>query len=35
MGIDATRKFAYPPVALPPQEHLEYVDQHWRDYGFD
>jgi UbiD family decarboxylase len=35
MGIDATRKFTYPPVALPPQEHLEYVDQHWRDYGFN
>ncbi len=35
LGIDATRKFAYPPVALPPQDHLAYVDQHWRDYGFD
>ncbi len=34
LGIDATRKFPYPPVALPPREHLEYVDQHWQEYGF-
>src|SRR5581483_2935135 len=35
LGIDATRKFAYPPAALPPREHLERVDRRWREYGFD
>ncbi|HLG73679.1 MAG TPA: UbiD family decarboxylase [Chloroflexota bacterium] len=35
VGIDATRKFAYPPAALPPREHLEQVDRLWKEYGFN
>ncbi len=34
IAIDATRKHAYPPIALPPKEHLEYVDRNWSKYGF-
>ncbi len=34
MAIDATMKHDYPPLALPPREHLEYVDANWRKYGF-
>jgi UbiD family decarboxylase len=34
IGIDATRKHAYPAVAVPPQEHLERVRGDWRSYGF-
>lgn len=34
VGIDATRKFPYPPAALPPKEHLDRVDSLWKDYGF-
>jgi UbiD family decarboxylase len=34
IGIDATRKHAYPAVAVPPQEHLERVRSDWRSYGF-
>jgi UbiD family decarboxylase len=32
--IDATRKHAYPPVALPPQEHVDRVAANWEAYGF-
>ncbi|MFC1962881.1 UbiD family decarboxylase [Chloroflexota bacterium] len=31
--IDATRKHAFPPLALPPQEHLRRVDAQWDKYG--
>lgn len=32
MGIDATRKHTFPPVAIPPREHLERVRAQWREY---
>jgi UbiD family decarboxylase len=31
--IDATRKHVFPPLALPPKEHLEKVDEQWEKYG--
>jgi len=34
LGIDATRKHQYPPLAQPPKEHLERVRQDWKKYGF-
>jgi UbiD family decarboxylase len=34
VAIDATMKHEYPPLALPPREHLEYVDRNWSKYGF-
>ncbi|MDP2605234.1 MAG: UbiD family decarboxylase [Deltaproteobacteria bacterium] len=34
IGIDATRKHAYPAIAVPPQEHLERVRNDWQSYGF-
>jgi UbiD family decarboxylase len=34
IGIDATRKHAYPAVAVPPQEHIERVRKDWQIYGF-
>ncbi|OGA41934.1 MAG: hypothetical protein A3G26_00115 [Betaproteobacteria bacterium RIFCSPLOWO2_12_FULL_65_110] len=34
VGIDATKKHNFPPVALPPQQHLEFVRAHWHEYGF-
>lgn len=34
IGIDATRKHAYPAVAVPPQEHMERVRKDWLSYGF-
>jgi UbiD family decarboxylase len=34
MVIDATKKHEFPPLALPPQEHLDLVAQRWKDYGF-
>ncbi|HEX6511537.1 MAG TPA: UbiD family decarboxylase [Chloroflexota bacterium] len=33
VGIDATRKHAYPPLAVPPQEHLDRVASQWDQYG--
>lgn len=35
IGIDATRKHKYPPLALPPREHLERVRRDWKQYGLD
>jgi UbiD family decarboxylase len=35
VGIDATRKHAYPARSIPPQEHLEEVDRRWESYGFN
>ena len=34
IGIDATRKHAFPDVAVPPKEHLELVRKNWQSYGF-
>ena len=34
IGIDATRKHKFPPLALPPREHLERVRRDWKKYGF-
>jgi UbiD family decarboxylase len=34
IGIDATRKHNYPPIALPPAEHLQQVRAKWKEYGF-
>jgi UbiD family decarboxylase len=33
IGIDATRKHAFPDVAVPPKEHLELVRKNWQSYG--
>ena len=32
--INATRKHAFPALALPPKAHLEIVDKQWEKYGF-
>ena len=34
LGIDATRKHAFPAVAAPPKEHLDLVRKNWQSYGF-
>lgn len=34
VGVDATKKHAFPPVALPPAEHLARVRAAWKEYGF-
>lgn len=33
IGIDATKKHKYPPIALPPAEHLKRVRARWDEYG--
>lgn len=33
VGIDATRKHGYPPLAVPPTEHLDRVAEQWDKYG--
>jgi len=33
VGIDATKKHPFPPLAVPPKEHLEKVDAQWDRYG--
>jgi UbiD family decarboxylase len=33
VAVDATKKFDYPPVALPPAEHLARVKSNWAEYG--
>jgi 3-polyprenyl-4-hydroxybenzoate decarboxylase len=33
LGIDATRKHAYPAPSLPPKEHLDRVAADWERYG--
>ena len=33
LGIDATKKHPFPPLAVPPKEHLEKVDAQWERYG--
>lgn len=35
IGIDATRKHAFPPIAFPPKEHVIEVEKRWREYGLD
>jgi UbiD family decarboxylase len=35
VGINATRKHAYPARSIPPREHLEEVDRRWENYGLD
>ena len=34
LGIDATRKHAFPAIAMPPKEHLDRVRKEWLSYGF-
>jgi 2,5-furandicarboxylate decarboxylase 1 len=33
LGIDATRKHAYPPRSLPPAEMMAKVRAQWQQYG--
>jgi UbiD family decarboxylase len=33
VGMDATRKHAFPPLAVPPKDHLARVDADWDRYG--
>jgi len=33
VGIDATKKHPFPPLAVPPKAHLEKVDAQWDRYG--
>jgi len=33
MVIDATKKWSYPPIALPPKEYLDMVKEKWSRYG--
>jgi UbiD family decarboxylase len=35
VGIDATRKHAFPPIAFPPPEHVIEVEKRWKEYGLD
>lgn len=35
VAIDATKKHEYPAVSLPPQEHLDRVAAHWKEYGIE
>lgn len=35
VGIDATRKHAFPARSIPPPEDLARVDAQWGDYGFE
>jgi 4-hydroxy-3-polyprenylbenzoate decarboxylase len=35
MGIDATRKHAYPPKAVPPKRDLDRVAAQWNSYGIN
>ncbi|HWO41146.1 MAG TPA: UbiD family decarboxylase domain-containing protein, partial [Candidatus Eisenbacteria bacterium] len=35
VAIDATRKHEYPAVSLPPKDHLDLVDRHWKEYGIE
>lgn len=34
LGIDATRKHAFPEIAAPPKEHLDLIRKNWQSYGF-
>ncbi|MGH7832444.1 MAG: UbiD family decarboxylase [Candidatus Binatia bacterium] len=35
IAIDATRKHEYPPIALPPKEHLDLVASRWKEYRIE
>ena len=35
VAIDATKKHAYPAIALPPKEHLDRVAAQWKEYGIE
>ena len=35
IGIDATKKHNYPAIAIPPKEHLDWVNDHWREYAIE
>ena len=35
VGIDATKKHAFPALAVPPAEHLARVDAQWERYGIE
>jgi UbiD family decarboxylase len=35
VGIDATRKHTFPPIAFPPKEHVIEVEKRWKEYGLD
>lgn len=34
MGIDALKKFEFPPIAMPPAADLDLVRTNWKEYGF-
>ncbi|MBI4526378.1 MAG: UbiD family decarboxylase [Deltaproteobacteria bacterium] len=35
IGIDATKKHDFPPIAFPPKEHVLEVEKRWKEYGLD
>jgi len=35
VGIDATKKHEFPPIAFPPKEQVLEVEKRWREYGLD
>src|SRR5574341_747079 len=35
IGIDATKKHDFPPIAFPPKEQVLEVEKRWREYGLD
>jgi 3-polyprenyl-4-hydroxybenzoate decarboxylase len=35
VAIDATKKHEYPAIAIPPKDHLDWVNDHWRDYAIE
>ena len=35
VGVDATRKHAFPARSVPPREDLDRVDAQWADYGLE
>ncbi len=35
IGIDATKKRDFPPIAFPPREHIIEVEKRWHEYGLD
>jgi UbiD family decarboxylase len=35
IAIDATRKHEYPAISLPPKEHLDLVENRWKEYGIE
>jgi UbiD family decarboxylase len=35
IGIDATKKRDFPPIAFPPEEHILEIEKRWKEYGLD